>query len=87
MTTAHQATEAELVTSVPLLDLKAQYAGLSEAIESVIEDVCDSQWFVMGPNVTELEEQIASYSQAGYGIGVSSGTDALLVSLMALDIA
>ncbi len=77
---------AQAITGVPLLDLKAQYAGLKDEIEPAIKTVCDSQWFVMGPNVIELEEQVARYSSAGFGIGVSSGTDALLVALMALDV-
>ena len=72
--------------SVPLLDLKAQFRGIKEPVMNAVEEVCDSQWFVMGPNVKELEEQVADYSQCKYGIGVSSGTDALLVALMALDI-
>jgi dTDP-4-amino-4,6-dideoxygalactose transaminase len=71
---------------IPLLDLRAQYAPLKPAIEAAIRSVCDSQYFVLGPQVAELEERIASYSQARYGIGVSSGTDALLLSLMALGI-
>ncbi len=78
--------KAEASISVPLLDLKAQYAGLRDEIEDAIREVCESQYFVMGPKVIELEEQIAAYSQAQFGIGVSSGTDALLVALMALDI-
>jgi dTDP-4-amino-4,6-dideoxygalactose transaminase len=73
-------------SGVPLLDLKAQYAPLRDEIEAAIREVCDSQYFVMGPKVTELEEKIAKYSHAGFGIGVSSGTDALLVALMALDV-
>lgn len=76
----------EEVSQVPLLDLKAQYASLRAEIEAAIKEVCESQWFVMGPNVVELEEKIAEYSNAAHGIGVSSGTDALLVALMALDI-
>jgi dTDP-4-amino-4,6-dideoxygalactose transaminase len=76
----------EKVSQVPLLDLKAQYTPIRREIESAIRKVCDSQWFVMGPNVVELEEKIAAYSNATHGIGVSSGTDALLVALMALDI-
>lgn len=72
--------------TVPLLDLKAQYAGLRDDIEAAIREVCDAQYFVMGPKVVELEEKIATYSTAKHGIGVSSGTDALLVALMALDI-
>ena len=74
------------VESVPLLDLQAQYETIRSEIESVILEVCESQYFVMGPRVKELEEQIAAYSNARHGIGVSSGTDALLVALMALDI-
>lgn len=72
--------------SVPLLDLKAQYQSIREPIRKAIDDVCDSQWFVMGPNVKELEERVAEYSQCAHGVGVSSGTDALLVALMALDV-
>jgi len=71
---------------VPLLDLKGQYAPLRAEIEAVIREVCDSQRFVLGPHVTELEKEVAAYSHAAYGIGISSGTDALLVALMALDI-
>ncbi len=72
--------------NVPLLDLKAQYEPLRDEIQQAIREVCDSQHFVMGPRVTELEERVAAYSQGRFGIGVSSGTDALLVALMALDI-
>ena len=76
----------DAVISVPLLDLQAQYATMREEIERTILDVCESQYFVMGPKVRELEEEIARYSDARHGIGVSSGTDALLVALMALEI-
>jgi len=72
--------------NVPLLDLQAQYASIREPVRQAIDEVCDSQWFVMGPNVTALEAAVAEYSQCAHGIGVSSGTDALLVALMALDI-
>lgn len=72
--------------AVPLLDLKAQYRSIKQPIMQAIEEVCEAQRFVMGPNVTELEERVAEYSQCSHGIGVSSGTDALLVALMALDI-
>lgn len=78
--------DMEKASQVPLLDLKAQYDSLRAEIEPAIRDVCESQWFVMGPNVIELEEKIAEYSNAAHGIGVSSGTDALLVALMAFDI-
>jgi dTDP-4-amino-4,6-dideoxygalactose transaminase len=72
---------------VPLLDLVGQYAPLRGEIEAAIREVCDSQRFVLGPNVGALEKEIAAYSQTRHAIGVSSGTDALLVALMALDIA
>lgn len=71
---------------VPLLDLKAQYATIKEPVRKAIDEVCDSQWFVMGPNVIELEKRVAEYCECSHGIGVSSGTDALLVALMALEI-
>ena len=71
---------------VPLIDLKAQYAQIREGVEQAIREVCDSQYFVLGPRVEEFERRIAEYSQANYAIGLSSGTDALLVALMALDI-
>jgi dTDP-4-amino-4,6-dideoxygalactose transaminase len=71
---------------VPLLDLKGQYARLKAEILPVIERVCDEQTFILGPYVKQLEERIAAYSQCRFGVGVSSGTDALLVALMALDV-
>jgi dTDP-4-amino-4,6-dideoxygalactose transaminase len=71
---------------VPLLDLKGQYAPLRAEIERAIHQVCNEQRFVLGPNVTELEAEIARYSHTQHGLGVSSGTDALLVALMALGI-
>lgn len=74
------------ISAVPLLDLKAQYAPIQDEVEAAIRGVCETQHFVMGPNVLELEERIAEYSRVENGIGVSSGTDALLVALMALDI-
>jgi dTDP-4-amino-4,6-dideoxygalactose transaminase len=74
------------VVQVPLLDLKAQYNQIRDKVEPAIREVIESQYFILGPKVRELEEQIALYSQAKFGIGVSSGTDALLIALMALDI-
>jgi dTDP-4-amino-4,6-dideoxygalactose transaminase len=71
---------------VPLLDLRSQYAKLKPAIQSAIGDLCDSQHFILGPKVEALEAELARYSQVEYGVGVSSGTDALLLALMALDI-
>jgi len=71
---------------VPLLDLKAQYATIKNEILQAISDVCESQYFALGPAVAEFEQKIAAYCGCKYAVGVSSGTDALLVSLMALDI-
>ncbi|MBN1556396.1 MAG: DegT/DnrJ/EryC1/StrS family aminotransferase [Phycisphaerae bacterium] len=72
--------------NVPLLDLKAQYATLKKDMLPAIEAVLDSQYFIGGPVVQELEEKIAEYSQTKAAVGVSSGTDALLASLMSLNI-
>jgi dTDP-4-amino-4,6-dideoxygalactose transaminase len=77
---------SELVTSVPLLDLKAQYHTIRDEVKAAIDDVCESQYFVMGPMVSQFEKEAASYSNVAHAIGVSSGSDALLVALMALDI-
>ncbi len=71
---------------VPLLDLKPQYAALKDETLAAIEQVCASQHFILGKQVTQLEKDIAAYCRTGYGIGVSSGTDAILVGLMALGV-
>jgi len=71
---------------IPLLDLKAQYTAIKEEIKLAINGVCESQSFALGPAVAEFEERIAAYCGSKYAIGVSSGSDALLVSLMALEI-
>jgi len=71
---------------VPLLDLKAQYATIKDEIRSAVNDVLDSQYFVGGAKVAELEKAIAEYCGSKFAIGVSSGTDAILNSLMSLDI-
>jgi len=72
--------------SVPLLDLKAQYATIRDEVRAAIDRVADSQYFIGGPEVEGLEHEVAEYSQCQFGIGVSSGTDALIVSLMAIGI-
>jgi dTDP-4-amino-4,6-dideoxygalactose transaminase len=71
---------------VPLLDLKAQYETIRDEIRSAVERVLESQNFILGPEVAGLEREVAEYSQCRFGIGVSSGTDALLVALMAVGV-
>ncbi|MCU0610170.1 MAG: DegT/DnrJ/EryC1/StrS family aminotransferase [Candidatus Eisenbacteria bacterium] len=72
---------------VPLLDLKPQYASLRVEIQAALERVAESQQFILGPEVEAFEREIAAYSACAFGVGVSSGTDALLIALMALGIA
>ena len=71
---------------VPLLDLKAQYATIRDEIVPALESVIESQYFINGPEVKELETAVAEYSGCAAAVGVSSGTDALLAALMALEI-
>jgi len=71
---------------VPLLDLKAQYAPLREEIRAAMDEVCDAQQFILGARVQTFEAHVASYCGLPYAVGLSSGTDALLAALMALDI-
>src|SRR3974390_3473580 len=72
--------------NVPLLDLKAQYAAIKSEIDAAIGEVLQSQYFILGPKVEQCEKAIAAYSGCSHAIGVSSGSDALLVCLMAEDI-
>ncbi|MBV7338393.1 DegT/DnrJ/EryC1/StrS family aminotransferase [Chloroflexi bacterium TSY] len=74
------------IISVPLLDLRAQYATIRDDVQEAMNRVVDSQYFILGPEVEALEKEVADYSSCQYGIGVSSGTDALIVALMAIDI-
>jgi dTDP-4-amino-4,6-dideoxygalactose transaminase len=74
------------LTNVPLLDLDRQYDPIKDEIKNTLLDVFEQKRFINGPEVTELEKQIVSYTGANYAIGVSSGSDALIVSLMGLDI-
>ncbi len=71
---------------VPLLDLKAQYSALRDEIREAIDRVCDSQQFIGGPEVEACEGEIAEYCGCRFGVGMSSGTDALLCGMMALGI-
>jgi dTDP-4-amino-4,6-dideoxygalactose transaminase len=69
-----------------LLDLKAQYAPLKDEIRAAMDEVIESQWFIMGPNVKALEDDVATYCGAARAVGCASGSDALLLALMALGI-
>ena len=75
-----------MADSVPLLDLKAQYQGLKEEMTQAVLSVLESQRFIFGPEVEALEKEVAESCGAARAVGVSSGTDALLVTLMALGV-
>jgi len=70
-------------TIVPLLDLKAQWATVKEEVTRAVAAVFESQQFILGPVVQECEKRIAEYCRAAFGVGVTSGTDALLIAMMA----
>ena len=77
---------SERLSSVPLLDLKAQYNTIRDEIEPVIKELIETQYFVGGPKLKEFETNVAEYCQSKFALGVSSGTDAILLALMALGI-
>ncbi|HEX7175056.1 MAG TPA: DegT/DnrJ/EryC1/StrS family aminotransferase [Pyrinomonadaceae bacterium] len=81
-----QTKNATEEAGVPLLDLKAQYAPLREELLAAVGRVMESQAFIMGEEVRALEEEFALYSQTKYAIGCASGSDALLLALMALGV-
>ena len=69
--------------NVPLLDLCSQYAPMKEEILAVVSEICDSQRFILGPKVEAFEKELAAYCTSGGAVGVTSGSDALLIALMA----
>ena len=71
---------------VPLLDLKPQYQSLKKEIDETLIRIAESQYFILGPEVTKLEDEFCEFLNVKHAIGVSSGTDALLLALMAIDI-
>ncbi len=71
---------------VPLLDLTAQHAAIRDAVMAEVQAVIEAQGFILGPRVQDLEARIAALSRARHGVGVASGTDALLIPLKALDL-
>ncbi|MEM1061041.1 MAG: DegT/DnrJ/EryC1/StrS family aminotransferase [Planctomycetota bacterium] len=87
MSSGSSPSAAEIAqTPVPFIDLKAQYKTIKAEIDAAVAEVFESQYFVLGPNVTGLEEEIAAYTGATHAIGCASGTDALILALQALDI-
>ncbi|UCC71819.1 MAG: DegT/DnrJ/EryC1/StrS family aminotransferase [Gemmatimonadota bacterium] len=71
---------------VPLLDLKPQYAAIKDEIREAIDRVCDSQYFILGPEVADFERAVAEFCGTRCAVGMSSGTDALLAALMAIGV-
>jgi dTDP-4-amino-4,6-dideoxygalactose transaminase len=71
---------------VSLLDLKAQYAAIRSEVRAAIDRVCESQQFILGPEVAAFEEAVAAFCGVRFAIGMSSGTDALLAALMAIGV-
>ncbi|MGJ8639584.1 MAG: DegT/DnrJ/EryC1/StrS family aminotransferase [Opitutaceae bacterium] len=77
---------SESKIAVPLLDLKPQYAALSAELDEAVLKVARSQYFILGPEVESFEAKTADYCNVEHGVGVSSGTDALIVAMMAMGI-
>jgi dTDP-4-amino-4,6-dideoxygalactose transaminase len=71
---------------VPLLDLKLQYQSLKKELDEALMRVAESQYFILGPEVEKMEKEFCEYLKCKHAIGVSSGTDALLLALMAIDV-
>jgi dTDP-4-amino-4,6-dideoxygalactose transaminase len=84
--TRDSGSNAGTLEAIPTLNLKAQYLSIQEEIKSAIDKVLESQHFILGPEVEGLEGEIAAYVDTGFGVGVASGTDALMLALKACDI-
>lgn len=86
LSAAASASGEKPIDRVPLLDLVVQYQSLKDALHEALDRVVESQHFILGPEVDALEKEVAKYCGSRCAVGVSSGTDALIVSLMALGI-
>ena len=71
---------------IPLVDLRAQYVGIRAEIDEALDEVLEPQQFILGPALARFEEQMAAYLDCAHAVGVASGSDALLLALMALDV-
>lgn len=71
---------------IPIVDLRAQYHQIHDDVRRAIDEVCESQQFILGPQVKEFEERMAAHLGCGFAVGVASGSDALLLALMALGV-
>ena len=74
--------QEDFIMQVPLLDLRAQYSPLKAEILETVAELCDSQRFILGPKVEAFEQELAAYCQSGGAVGVTSGSDALIIALM-----
>ena len=79
-------TTATATVEVPLLDLKAQYATIRDEVEPVVREVIESQYFIGGPKIDEIEKVVAGYCSAKHAIGCANGSDAIVLALQALGI-
>jgi dTDP-4-amino-4,6-dideoxygalactose transaminase len=86
MPVAGKQTDSQTKMKVPLLDLQAQYAVLKDDLNEAVRRVMDSQQFILGPDVLALEDEVARYTKSRHAIACASGSDALLLALMALEI-
>src|SRR5258706_15361252 len=77
---------SNMLTQIPLVDLHAQYTGIKSAVLSAIEEVLEGMQLFLGPQTCLFEEEFATYCEARYSVGVSSGTEALVLALRACGI-